>query len=109
MYFFVRDNQNHEEMKFQLEIGGDHTIVDWKMFCREVLIDYFINHPLILGGEGIGVEIDEAHFVKRKYERGHLVRAQRVFGIYEPVSRLGFVIAVPDRSRETLICVILRV
>jgi hypothetical protein len=58
---------------------------------------------IYLGGENCIVEVDEAHFVKRKYNVGRYVSAQRVFGAYEPAIRKGFLFAVPNCTRETII------
>uniref|UniRef100_A0A1X7TR95 Uncharacterized protein n=1 Tax=Amphimedon queenslandica TaxID=400682 RepID=A0A1X7TR95_AMPQE len=41
---------------------------------------YFINHPVEIGGPGINVEINESKFGQRKYNRAHLVEGHWVFG-----------------------------
>ena len=38
--------------------------------------EYFIRHPLRIGGPGHIVEIDESAFVQRKHNVGHPVRTQ---------------------------------
>lgn len=60
---------------------GDHTAVDWDMFCRE-LCDVIINRHECeqIGGPGIIVQIDESKIGKRKYHKGHRVEGQWVFG-----------------------------
>ena len=106
LYYFIRDNQQQEELRFQLRINSATTIVDWKNFCREVMVEYFIRHPIILGGEGRIVEIDEALLVRRKYNVGRIVRQQWVFGLYDVGSKRGFVCTVENRTRETLYAII---
>ena len=40
--------------------------IDWYNFFRDVCAEYFVNHPVTLGGPGKVVEIDESKFGKRK-------------------------------------------
>lgn len=80
--------------------------VDWASFCREVVLDKYVNYPTKLGGEGKIVEIDESKFGKRKYHRGHRVEGQWVFGGYERETGKVFMIPVEDRSAETLLPII---
>ncbi|KCZ76220.1 hypothetical protein H311_02788, partial [Anncaliia algerae PRA109] len=101
VYYFVRDNQRQDDLMRNVEIESEHTIVDWKNFCREICASYFLRNPVVLGGINEIVEIDESNIVKRKYERGHLVRTQWVFGGYQPSIKQGFSVAVPDTKRET--------
>ena len=56
------------------------TAVDWYNFIRDVCAQYFIDHPAIIGGPGVEVEIDESKFGKRKYNRGRQVEGHWVFG-----------------------------
>jgi hypothetical protein len=59
-----------------------------------------------IGGPNKTVEIDKSKFRKRKYNRGHLVKGQWVFGGVEHESRKKFLVHVPDRTAETLMAVI---
>ena len=74
----------YEDLSFKKpkrEFGmSQHTFVDWKMFLRDVCAEYFINHPVRIGGVGRTVEIDESVFARRKYNRGRMVR--RAVGIW---------------------------
>jgi hypothetical protein len=79
-----------------------NSIVDCKSFLREIFIEYFILHPILLWGIGVIVEIKEALLVRRKFNVGRVVRQTWVFGGYEVESKLGFIKIVQDRSRETL-------
>lgn len=59
-----------------------------------------------VGGPGHTVEIDETLVAKRKYNRGHLVKEQWVFGGYDVEDKVGFLVAVPKRDKKTLESVI---
>jgi hypothetical protein len=82
---------------------GKHTACDWFQFCREVVLEFMEGKSEIIGGEGKVVEINESKFGKRKYHQGHYVKGQCVFGGVERGSGQTFLVAVHDRSTETLI------
>ncbi|GBP41528.1 hypothetical protein EVAR_20333_1 [Eumeta japonica] len=88
---------------------GTHTVTDWSNFIREVL-EYWVirNSPTKLGGIDKIVEIDEAKFGKRKYNRGRIVDGEWVFGGLERSSKKVFMELVPDRSANTLLQMIKR-
>ncbi|KAL5470816.1 hypothetical protein EMCRGX_G028842 [Ephydatia muelleri] len=67
------------KMKEEMEVAAQ-TAVDWYNFIRDVCAQYFIDHPAIIGGPGVEVEIDESKFGKRKYNRGRQVEGHWVFG-----------------------------
>ena len=74
------------------------------MFCREVCEAVLIQNSCKIGGTSIEVQIDEAKFGKRKYNRGRLVTGQWVFGGSETQNRTKmFMVPVPDRTSETFI------
>ena len=102
MYFVIRDNQEQDEIHFQLGLSSNTTIVDWKNYCRDIFTEYFVSNPTIIGGAGIIVEIDECMLVRRKYNRGRLVREQWIFGGYESSSKRSFFVPVENRNRVTL-------
>lgn len=61
----------------------------------------------IIGGQDIEVEIDETKLGKRKYERGHRVEGVWVLvGVERTPERKVFLVAVPDRTADTLTAVI---
>jgi len=68
------------QIKLELKIVSDNTLVDWASFCREVFLDAYDRSRVKLGGVGEIVEIDESKFGKRKYHRGHPVEGAWVFG-----------------------------
>ena len=80
-----------------------HTACDWFRFCREVVLDFIENKSEMTGGESKVVEIDESKFGKMKYHRGHYMKGQWVFGGAERGTGRTFLVAVHDRSAETLI------
>lgn len=41
---------SHEFIKEELNIGSNHTIVDWNQFCRDICVSYFVNNPQQIGG-----------------------------------------------------------
>lgn len=54
---------------------------DWINFVREVMEHWAIQNSVEkIGGPGIIVEIDEAKFGKRKYNRGRIISREWVFG-----------------------------
>jgi transposase-like protein len=80
----------------------------WEYF-RELVAANLDEENALIGGPGIIVEIDEAKFGKRKYDRGHRVEGVWVFGGVErtPERRL-FAVKVANRSAETLVPIIQR-
>ena len=93
---------SYDNIAAELEIGCKGTIVDWNQFCRDICVEYFVRNPCKLGGPGRTVEIDESLFAKRKYNRGRVVAKQWIFGGYDRATKQGFLVAVPDRTAETL-------
>ncbi|GBM62184.1 hypothetical protein AVEN_189398-1 [Araneus ventricosus] len=82
---------------------SEPTVVDWKIFCREVCVDMINPGSKKLGGVGHVVEIDESKFGKRKYHKGKRVEGKWVFGGIKRGSKESFVCVVEDRTAETLI------
>ncbi len=87
---------------------SSNTIVDWYNFHRDVCMQYFIDHPVQIGGPGKVVEIDESKFGKRKFNRGRRVDGHWVFGGIERGSSEAFMVEVSDRSAATLLPLIQR-
>ncbi len=56
------------------------TIVDWYNFHRDICAQWFLDHPVQIGGVGKVVEIDESKFGRRKYYRGRYRDGHWVFG-----------------------------
>ena len=94
---------SYENIMMELEIGSPNTIVDWMQFCRDICVQHFVVNSVKIGGPGKIVEIDESLFARRKYNVGHIVEQQWIFGGYDRESKTGFLIPVQNRSSETLL------
>lgn len=92
-------------IQFNLHIAA-HTAVDFANFCREVVYDQMVVNSKPIGGPGAHVEIDESKFGRRKYNRGHRVEGQWVFGGFERGSGEIFMVPVETRDRKTLLPII---
>lgn len=58
---------------------GEHAIVDHKNQFRQACGWYFTYNPILIGGPGKVVEVDETVLTKRKYHRGQLRAEQQWF------------------------------
>lgn len=105
--FMVMWSKNQTLAYIQSELGlSNKTCVKLSSLFRDVVFDKMITHFEPIGGEGKIVEIDESKFGKRKYNRGHRVEGQWVFGAYEQGSGLIFMVPVEKRDRDTLLPII---
>ena len=50
MYYWAKEEDSLRKLKRELEIGSDHTIIDWKNFCRNIRATYYTNNPQKIGG-----------------------------------------------------------
>ena len=89
--------------KRELGIFSDSTIVDWNSYLREVCAETLISKPISIGGKDMSVEIDESLFVRRKYNIGHSVSQQWVFGGICRETKDAFLYSVENRSEEVLL------
>ncbi|XP_028412488.1 uncharacterized protein LOC114535323 [Dendronephthya gigantea] len=81
---------------------ASNTAVDWDSFCCETCEVTLLERKQQIGGPGKVVQIDESKFGKRKYQRGHRVEGQWVFGGIEK----GFMAAVDKQDEATLLPII---
>lgn len=79
------------------------TVVEWKLFCREICIDACVAENEMIGGEGSVVELDENNFGKRKYNRGKHVDGKWVIAGVERGTSKCFMVVALDRTKETLL------
>jgi hypothetical protein len=92
-------------------IGGfsEHTVTEFTRDLQTLVSDSLDEEDIVIGGQGIIVELDESKFGKRKYNRGHHVEGVWVFGGIERTDeRKTFLRVVEKRDAYTLRCVILR-
>ena len=73
---------------------------------REVCALKLMSTDQMIGGAGLHVEIDESMFVRRKSNVGRMVKEQWVFGGICRETGDCFLVAVPDRSKKTLLKII---
>ncbi|EFN77669.1 hypothetical protein EAI_15308, partial [Harpegnathos saltator] len=81
-YFLIFPSPRQIFLQNELNMNA-HSVVDWTNFCRKIIIIPVGKDHNILGGHGKIIEIDEAKIDKRKYNRGHILHGQWVFGGYE--------------------------
>jgi ISXO2-like transposase domain len=99
--------KNQTLAHIQSELGlAKATCIKLSRLFRDIVFDKMITQFEPIGGEGKIVEIDESKFGKRKYNRGHRVEGQWVFGAYERGSGLTFMVPVEKRDRDTLLHII---
>ena len=69
-----------EFISSELKIGGEHTVVDWRNFAREVCLSVLEQDSEQIGGPGKFVKKDKSKFGKRKFHRGKRVEGVWVWG-----------------------------
>jgi len=79
------------------------TIADWYQYCREAIVERFLANQDVrakIGGPGKIVQIDEAKFGSRKYERGRIIEGHWVLGMIEKDSNEDLRLEIcPDHRR----------
>lgn len=103
IYHWCMDRFHQSDYMEQLEIGSEHTVVDWKNFCRDVCGQHLLKHPMVVGGPDKTAEIDECLLVRRKFNVGRIVKQQWVFGGVKVGSAKCFMVPVARRNKETLL------
>lgn len=107
IYYWAYEESSFKKIKRELLMQSE-AITFWKNNLREVCVAKLIAEPVVLGGIGRVVQIDESLFVKRKYNVGRLVKEQWVFGGIDCSSKECFMIPVEKRDKNTLLPIIQR-
>jgi transposase-like protein len=109
-YYYSRRAIQQEETRFQMKRSNGttlspETIVDYKNYFRGVCAQYFIDNPVVIGGPGCIVEIDESVISSRKYNRGKSVgKPVWIFGgVVRGDPKQCFLVYVEKRDKKTLI------
>jgi hypothetical protein len=70
------------------------------------MLDYVMGSSQKIVGSNDTVEIDESKFGLRKYNWGHKMKGQWVFGSFELKSGKIFLVPIMDRTADTLMAVV---
>ncbi|CAF1947948.1 unnamed protein product [Rotaria magnacalcarata] len=105
-YFWAQQIDYHAFLRRPCKFGSESTIVDWKNFARDLCDERFLRHPVVIGGPGHIVEIDESAWTKRKHNWRRLVSNQWVFGSIYRDTRECFAVLVDQRDAATLLSII---
>ena len=105
IYSWSREMTSMNYCERELDMSNP-TTVDWKNFLREVCAAELLANPVVIGGPGTVVEVDESLFSRRKHHQGRVLPQQWVFGGICRQTRDCFMFMVPDRSGLTLLPII---
>lgn len=107
-------NKSQTEVELAMDRLMSHqTVSVWFNFFREVMSWDMLHNPIMLGGRGHTVQVDESYFSgKRKYHRGRLVgniQHPWVLGLIDTTTKKVALFIVPDRTGATLVGFIERI
>ena len=83
----------------QMTVLSENTVSDWKIYLHTRLADWLLANPNPLGGPGVIVEVDEAKFGKRKYNKGGYREGMWVLGGVDRNTGQCFLLPCPDNRR----------
>ena len=107
-YCFWRGfSQNDAKYELGINLNNSKITKNWYDTFRYVCTQILRSQNQVIGGPGTIVELDEAKFGKRKYNRGARVEGQWVFGgvqrrINENEPFKCFIVCVDNRNARTL-------
>ena len=90
LYMYSHQISTVKNLRHKCNISSPNAITNWRNYVCDIYAEYFQRHPSQIGGPGHTVEIDESAFVLRKYNRGHQVNTQWVFGGIDANTRRFF-------------------
>ena len=99
LYLFSCRNLTCVDIAAFTGVSRQH-VTNWKSILLEAVAVYIFNNPQPLGGPGLIVEIDEAMFGKRKYNRGALREGVWVLGGVCRSTGNCFLIPCPGNRRS---------
>jgi hypothetical protein len=99
LYYWTQDLQQ-DYVAMECEIGSAHTIGDFYMYCRQICFEMLERQSGMLGGPGKIVEIDEAKFGRRKFNKGKRVDGVWMFGCVERGGNSSRCCVIPVASRD---------
>ena len=84
----------------QLTDLSENTISEWKILLHVRVSNWLMANPSTLGGPGVIVELDEAKFGKRKYNKGSYREGQWVLGAVDRNTGQCFLLPCPNNKRD---------
>ena len=114
LFLYVGNITSYEQLQHECYDESEQelssaTISDWLTYFREIQLEALIRHSATkIGGANCTVEIDEAKFGKRKYNKGRVIEGQWVIGGICRETGEIFVALCPNNKRDsqTLISII---
>ena len=102
VYLFSSKNLTHVDIAAFTGVSL-RSLTEWKAVLLEAVANYIYNNPQPIGGPGLIVEIDEAMFGKRKYNRGALREGVWVLGGVCRSTGNCFLIPCPGNRRSAAV------
>ena len=84
----------------QLTDLSENTISEWKILLHVQVSNWLMANPSLLGGPGVIVELDEAKFGKRKFNKGSYREGQWVLGAVDRNTGHCFLLPCPNNRRD---------
>ena len=106
MVFYLFSNKVSRASTLTMLSGSitHNTLSDWQNYYRDLMSRDMVDNPVLLGGPGIVVQMDESKFAaKRKYNRGRMPPdGSWVFGAIDTVSKKVAIFQVANRTKREL-------